>query len=69
MSGESDTFEPVEDDLSEESDTFEPVQDDLSGERMLRQLRDRVVRGVGFEANEGQSFVRGVEKHRRQIGT
>ena len=36
MSGESDTFEPVKDDLSEESDTFEPVQDDLSGERLFK---------------------------------
>ena len=34
MSGESDTFEPVKDDLSEESDTFEPVHDDLSGEKL-----------------------------------
>ena len=33
--GESDTFEPVKDDLSEESDTFEPVQDDLSGARFV----------------------------------
>ena len=45
MSGESDTFEPVKDDLSEESDSFEPVQDDLSGERLLRQLRDRMLSG------------------------
>ena len=41
MSGESDTFEPVKDDLSEESDTFEPVQDDLSGERLTRPPRGR----------------------------
>ena len=45
MSGESETFEPVKDDLSEESDTFEPVQDDLSGERLFRQLRDRMLSG------------------------
>ena len=45
MSGESDTFEPVKDDLSEESDTFERVQDDLSGERLFRQLRDRMLSG------------------------
>ena len=45
MSGESDTFETVKDDLSEESDTFEPVQDDLSGERLFRQLRDRMLSG------------------------
>ena len=45
MSGESDTFEPVMDDLSEESDNFEPVQDDLSGERLFRQLRDRMLSG------------------------
>ena len=45
MSGESDTFEPVKDDLSEESDTFEPVQDDLSGERLTRPPRDRVLSG------------------------
>ena len=35
MSGESDTFGAVKDDLFEESDTFEPVQDDLSGERLF----------------------------------
>ena len=45
MSGESDTFEPVKDDLSEESDTFEPVQDDLSGERLTRPPRDRLLSG------------------------
>ena len=45
MSGESDTFEPVKDDLSEVSDTFEPVQDDLSGERLFRPLRDRMLSG------------------------
>ena len=45
MFGESDTFEPVKEDLSEESDTFEPVQDDLSGERLFRQLRDRMLSG------------------------
>ena len=45
MSGESDTFEPVKDDLSEESDTFEPVQDDLSGERLTRPPRDRILSG------------------------
>ena len=45
MSGESDTFEPVKDDLSEESDTFEPVQDDLSGERLTRTPRGRILSG------------------------
>ena len=65
MSGESDTFEPVKDDSSEESDTFEPVQDDLSGERLTRPPRGRI---FGFEATDGQSFVRGVEKHLRQLG-
>ena len=45
MSGESDTFKPVKDDLSEESDTFEPRQDDLSRERLFRQLRDRLLSG------------------------
>ena len=45
MSGESDTFESVKDDLYEESDTFEPVQDDLSGERLFRQLRDKILSG------------------------
>ena len=45
MSGESDTFEPVKDDLSEESDTFEPVQDDLSGERLTRPPRDKILSG------------------------
>ena len=68
LSGESDTVEPVKDDLSGESDTFEPVKDDLSGERLFRQLWVECFRGAGFEATEGQSFVRGVEKHRRQLG-
>ena len=45
MSGESDTFERVKDDLSEESDTFEPVQDDLSGERLTRPPRGRILSG------------------------
>ena len=45
MSGESDSFKPVKDDLSQESDTFEPVQDDLSGEKLFRQLRDRMLSG------------------------
>ena len=45
ISGESDTFEPVKDDLSEESDTFEPVQDDLSGERLTRPPRGRIFSG------------------------
>ena len=31
--------------MSGESDTFEPVEDDLSGERLLRQLRDRMLSG------------------------
>ena len=31
--------------MSGESDTFEPVQDDLSGERLLRQPRDRMLSG------------------------
>ena len=31
--------------LSGESETFEPVQDDLSGERLFRQLRDRMLSG------------------------
>ena len=45
MSGESDTFEPVKDELSEESDTFEPVQDDSSGERLTRPPRGRILSG------------------------
>ena len=45
MSGESDTFEPVKDELSEESDTFEPVQDNSSGERLTRPSRGRVLSG------------------------
>ena len=69
MSGESDTFEPVKDDLSEESDNFEHVQDDLSGERLFRQLRDKMLSGESDSRHfEGQSFVRGVEKHLRQLG-
>ena len=43
MSGESDTFEPIKDDLSD--DTFEPVQDDLSGERLTRPPRGRILSG------------------------
>ena len=43
MSGESDTFEPIKDDLSD--DTFEPVQDDLSGERLTRPPWDRILSG------------------------
>ena len=31
--------------MSGESDTFEPVQDDLSGERLFRRLRDRMLSG------------------------
>ena len=45
LSGESDTFEPVKDDLSEESDTFEPVQDDLSGKRLTRPPRGKILSG------------------------
>ena len=45
MSGESDTFVSVKDDLSEESNTFEPVQDDLSGERLTRPPRGRILSG------------------------
>ena len=45
MSGESDTFEPVKDDLSEESDTFEPVQEDSSGEMLTRSPRGRILSG------------------------
>ena len=45
MSGESDTFDPVKDDLSEKSNAFEPVQDNLSGERLTRQPRDRILSG------------------------
>ena len=45
ISGESDTFEPVKDDLSEESDTFEPVQDDLSRERLTRPPRGKFLSG------------------------
>ena len=83
MSGESDTFDPVKDDLSEKSNAFEPVQDNLSGERLTRLPRGQnfvrgvgfkatdgqsFVRGVGFKATDGQSFVRGVEKHLKQLG-
>ena len=45
MSGESDTFKPVKDELSEESDSFEPVQDDSSGERLTRPPRGRILSG------------------------
>ena len=43
MSEESDTFEPVKDDLSD--DTVEPVQYDLSGERLTRPPRGRILSG------------------------
>ena len=43
MSGESDSFEPIKDYLSD--DTFEPVQDDLSGERLTRPPRGRILSG------------------------
>ena len=43
MSGESDTFEPIKDNLSD--DTFEPVQEDLSGERLTRPPRGRILSG------------------------
>ena len=43
MSGESDTFEPIKDHLSD--DTFELVQDDLSGERWTRPPRGRNLSG------------------------
>ena len=43
MSGESDSFEPIKDYLSD--DTFEPVQDDLSGERLTKPPRDRILSG------------------------
>ena len=59
MSGVSDTFEPVKDDLSEESDTFEHVQDDLSGERLFRQLRDRMFPGSRIRGNRGTEFCPG----------
>ena len=38
-------YEPSSDCSTGESDTFEPVQDDLSGERLFRQLRDRMFSG------------------------
>ena len=64
MSGESDTFEPVKDDLSEESETFEPIQDDLSGERLFRQLRDRMLSG---ESDSGQTRDRILSGESRNI--
>ena len=69
MSGESDTFEPVKDDLSEESDTFEPVQDDLSGKRLTRPHRGRILSGESDSKRlMDRVFVRGVGKHLRQRG-
>ena len=59
MSGESDTFEPVKDDLSEESDTFEPVQDDLSGERLTRPPRGRILSGSRVQSDQWTEFCPG----------
>ena len=53
--------------MSGESGTFGPVQDVLSGERLLRQPRDKMLSGE--LDSKRSSFVRGVEKHHRQIGT
>ena len=39
----SSDFSTGDETMSGESDTFEPVQDDLSGERLFRQLRDRIL--------------------------
>ena len=63
MFGESDTFEPVKDDLSEESDTFEPVQDDLSGERLFRQLRDRMLSGESDSRQPRDRFLSGESRN------
>ena len=52
MSGESDTFEPVKDDLSVESDTFEPVQDYLSGERLTRHLGAEFFPGSRIQSDQ-----------------
>ena len=59
MSGESDTFEPVKDDLSEESDTFEPVQDDLSGERLTRPPRAEFCPGSRVQSDQWTEFCPG----------
>ena len=59
MSGESDTFEPVKDDLSEESDTFEPVHDDLSGERLTRPPRGRILSGSRVRSDQWTEFCPG----------
>ena len=64
MSGESDAFEPVKDDLSEESDTFEPVQNDSSGEMLTRPPRGRIFSG---ESNSKQPMDRVLSGESRNI--
>ena len=62
MSGESDTFEPIKDDLSD--DTFEPVQDDLSGERLTRPPRGIILSG---ESGSKQPMDRVLSRESRNI--
>ena len=38
------------------------------GVMRIRARTGRLVRGVEFKAFEGQNFVRGVEKHHREVG-
>ena len=45
--------------MSGESGTFEPVQDDLSGETMLGQPSDRMLSGRRIRSNQGTEFCPG----------
>ena len=56
--------------MSGESGTFETVQDDLSGETMLGQPKDRMLsREPDSRRPRDKVLVRGMEKHHRQVGT
>ena len=56
--------------MSGESSTFGPVQDNLSRERLMRQPMHRMLsRESDSKRPRDRLFVRGVEKHHRQIGT
>ena len=54
--------------MSGESDTFGPVQGDLSGERLMRPPRDRMLSGESDSKRPRDRVLSGVEKHHRQSG-
>ena len=56
MSGESDTFEPVQDDLSGESDSKQPRDGLLSGESDSKQPRDRVFSGESRNITDSSEY-------------